>query len=795
MPEDESNVESFGVNNEEQNRHVERPAVFLLPRPIHETETDPRPPRTPNPNTAPIHHHRDDICNSHSSSIPTNENSSHQNSYYHRRRLWTEMPHYDTMDMTHFVANNDNNNNNTETMSRTNQHGFSSSSSSYQPYESTTTATVATSMTTPTVTTITSPTTTTIVYSYTNTPYDHYDDDDDDHHHNTLFLLGNTDMSLSLLDLEDGRRRNQRFHHRHHQQQQQQALLNENYHPPDIPRNIGSNQSHNNNNIYYNSTIPTTTEDFISSSTTTTAAGNGDPTTVTDSVMDTIHRLRCIFSCITLPIVPIGAVLSMTLFYVIYAALVLDLHQVCSHPLKLYTIYSTALFLYIPQHKHIKHVLFRYPIENQNTTTPPTTHNNNNVIHTPHGTGDEEYTNNNNEDEYETTWDDHDENHHFHDEGGGGDHTPNRSQQQQHPYTPYSIGMRLYDQLFYLICLIYLSMGIDLCQSCMEDLVVQPIINPTTVSSSSSSMTTISTTTTTTTSRFMDGDSTLLQNHNKTQGGISSCAVTCPHLYSATKLYVTVLQLFAFAMLLPIVFLPCIYAYVIRRVHRGVESILLQSILRRGEGSGHSTTEEDGVTVQEIMDTLQQVELVFIPDSNSMKETDRLLPSKKVQILYKSKSSQGFDVISRKRGKITDWENIKDCCICMSDLNISSDDVYQNSYETQVDTSSSSSTTTPSLLSPLLPTLEHDSVHRYQNLQQNIAGNSTSARGYIHQDIIVQTKCGHLFHQACLGGWIGGSWEDSSSNVSSTTTQVRRARRRCCPLCREDLTPPRTAHS
>ena len=60
------------------------------------------------------------------------------------------------------------------------------------------------------------------------------------------------------------------------------------------------------------------------------------------------------------------------------------------------------------------------------------------------------------------------------------------------------------------------------------------------------------------------------------------------------------------------------------------------------------------------------------------------------------------------------------------------------------------------------------------------------------EDVMVRTKCGHVFHGKCLAGWIGGRWEPNRQ-VEQGNTQAssprRRARRTCCPLCREDLKP------
>merc|ERR1712238_638505 len=68
--------------------------------------------------------------------------------------------------------------------------------------------------------------------------------------------------------------------------------------------------------------------------------------------------------------------------------------------------------------------------------------------------------------------------------------------------------------------------------------------------------------------------------------------------------------------------------------------------------------------------------------------------------------------------------------------------------------------------------------------------------------VIVQTRCGHVFHHACLKGWVGGMWNITSNNNSNNSNsnsnsnedsnqdwRQRKARKIFCPLCREDLRP------
>merc|ERR1712238_85922 len=70
------------------------------------------------------------------------------------------------------------------------------------------------------------------------------------------------------------------------------------------------------------------------------------------------------------------------------------------------------------------------------------------------------------------------------------------------------------------------------------------------------------------------------------------------------------------------------------------------------------------------------------------------------------------------------------------------------------------------------------------------------------ESVIVQTRCGHVFHHACLKGWVGGMWNITSNNNSNNSNsnsngnedsnqdwRQRKARKIFCPLCREDLRP------
>jgi hypothetical protein len=239
--------------------------------------------------------------------------------------------------------------------------------------------------------------------------------------------------------------------------------------------------------------------------------------------------------------------------------------------------------------------------------------------------------------------------------------------------------VRMYDQSFHMICLLYIYLDMMLIQSCQEDVDI---------------------------------------NH------VSTCTTTCPELYEWFIRFDLVLKIFAAIILLPLVCLPFVYMWIIRRIHTA------EALLRFERGlNGNAARDEDylagRVLVKEIMEGLREVVLV------------KVVVTAKTMIKVLGKGNEE----SWSGDKLREKDAVKDCCICMSDFYC----------EGEIDE------------------LESD---------RDVNGNE----GSTSQQCIVETKCGHLFHKACIGGWIGGrDWEVASAALNT------RARRKCCPLCREDL--------
>mmetsp|Transcript_15796 Transcript_15796/g.34329 ORF Transcript_15796/g.34329 Transcript_15796/m.34329 type:complete len:536 (-) Transcript_15796:1318-2925(-) len=408
----------------------------------------------------------------------------------------------------------------------------------------------------------------------------------------------------------------------------------------------------------------------------TTTVNAEDVESEEEAVQALTQRLRCLFTALTLPIIPIGTALSFLLLFVLYAAFVTDLHKECSAPLHGYAIVSLVLFAYAPNHRAVKFHLFQY------------------------------------------------------------------SRERDGPVRPRAV--RVYDQLFQTVCLLYVYGGMTLVQTCADDLTTLP----------------------------MDGDtpgevSASPQDSDIASGTtISTCAATCPALYSATRTFIMTLELFAIVLILPLLCLPCIYIWVVRRASA------VAALAEFGRGRG-TEDEDDGFggrhfTALEILNGMDIVRFVDADGPNSGLGDGG---SSKVKIITLARgvsldrrSSEGGGLTDMEEGRIEsqmnlpparmpsyrDREDVRECCICMTEFRVS----------------------------------EHVLPEDFAQLARSSAAIGASE----DPNSIVRTKCGHFFHRSCLAGWLGGRWTEGDSG-SNRNNESRRARRRACPLCREDLAP------
>lgn len=223
-------------------------------------------------------------------------------------------------------------------------------------------------------------------------------------------------------------------------------------------------------------------------------------------------------------------------------------------------------------------------------------------------------------------------------------------------------------------------------------------------------------------------------------------------LYAATRGYVVTLQIFGLVLLLPLICLPFVYLWIVRRVSSDDARDWFSR--NGGEGDDPYSLSGDRVMVKDIMDNLEEVTVIRVPGTSDGKNMVKVIPN----------------VGKDEEEKIYEEDLVKDCCICMNQFDI------QDSINVERDVESL--TVTPkSDTDKLNPGINDDNDDSGDKPLINTAASSPLVEG----DSIVMTKCGHIFHRSCLGSWVSGNWRESNG----------RAHSRFCPLCREDLAPPR----
>lgn len=138
------------------------------------------------------------------------------------------------------------------------------------------------------------------------------------------------------------------------------------------------------------------------------------------------------------------------------------------------------------------------------------------------------------------------------------------------------------------------------------------------------------------------------------------------------------------------------------------------------------------VTAEKILQNMQNVKLVRQSEGNV-----RVVPT------TTTTADSPNDTTTATTTTTTTWaaeEGTLECCICMTEFHIYNDDIEAGDIEEQ----------------------EHGSVVR-------------------------TPVCGHLLHEQCIAGWVGGRWERSISNETLRQNRQRRARCTTCPLCRAEL--------
>jgi len=293
--------------------------------------------------------------------------------------------------------------------------------------------------------------------------------------------------------------------------------------------------------------------------------------------------------------------------------------------------------------------------------------------------------------------------------------------------------VRRYDQLFHTLALVYVYAGITLVQTCRDDL---SIVAPDTSG---------------------DGPGDLDLAAAAASSPPNTCAATCPNLFSALRVYVATIEIFTFSLILPLLFLPCLYLYFIRRTMQDAESLaVLQDRFQEEE----ALMRNGGVTTQEIMEQFERVELMVDPQSSDLRV---------VVVPHNGGLEDAVECTS------------KECCICMEAFSVKEDEEMGEDGQTS------------ELQVVRTKTCGH-LFHRrcigswvggrWQANASNDNNDETPNIGSVGQSGSRETSSSN-------------NDANNSSNSSSNNNNInqrdssRRARRTTCPLCRQDVRPNR----
>jgi hypothetical protein len=254
--------------------------------------------------------------------------------------------------------------------------------------------------------------------------------------------------------------------------------------------------------------------------------------------------------------------------------------------------------------------------------------------------------------------------------------------------------VRCHDQLISAVAIAYVYSGITLVRTCQQDVIAS----------------------------------------NSNDSTTSTCAATCPALWTSVSVYVTLLSFLLISIAVPLCCLPCIYLWFLRQATTDAETL---AVLQERLQEESQLFRNGGVTVQELYDQLKHVQLIRARDDQRV----MILPMESDNTFSEAQDSRG----------------IKECCICMSDFVVT----------------------------------ELDEAAVFGDIETaEPPSESETCNTTVDPQAIVQTNCGHLFHKRCMASWLGGRWQSSSLSNADETTDQRRARRTSCPLCRQDLRHP-----
>ena len=197
------------------------------------------------------------------------------------------------------------------------------------------------------------------------------------------------------------------------------------------------------------------------------------------------------------------------------------------------------------------------------------------------------------------------------------------SRERDGPSRPPSV--RIFDQLYHMACFLYVYSGMTLMHQCQFDLtemVPEAILTEASETETEASVgselgSVPGAVPASSIEPLGMADSAYGADHTASDPldlavFVSTCQATCPALYQSLQTFVLALGLFATVLVLPLVSLPCVYLWVMRRAGAAVALASLREQAR--EGGTDDGDEGEIYTAGEILDAMDDVMLVPYPE-------------------------------------------------------------------------------------------------------------------------------------------------------------------------------------
>ena len=149
---------------------------------------------------------------------------------------------------------------------------------------------------------------------------------------------------------------------------------------------------------------------------------------------------------------------------------------------------------------------------------------------------------------------------------------------------------------------------------------------------------------------------------------MSTCEATCPALYAATKTFVTTLQLFFLVLVMPLLMLPIIYVWVVRRA----SAVAALAELGRAGRDDFGGDDDDGgsFTALQILNGMDIVRFIRAGEKVKIVTLAEGIPPGGDVEEGLGDGSQVSNAPPSRMTSYRDPDDVRECCICMTEFRL-----------------------------------------------------------------------------------------------------------------------------